>query len=329
MQQRDWMTPVHTAYCADPFVLAVDGIYYAFGTADRDITPLSARGGRQFTLLRSTDFKHWELLGGALESPAAFGPHADYWAPEVACGEDGLFYLYYSVGEAGEIKHRLRVAISERPEGPYMDTGVTLVTQAGIPFAIDPHPFRDPTDGAWYLFYSRDFLDVTENGRSGTGLVVDRMLSMTELAGEERPILRANHDWQRFQQNRPMPHYGPDPFDWHTLEGAFVVPHSGRYYLLYSGAAYGTHAYGVDFAVADHPLGPWDGRGGEVGPRVLFTLPNKLRGPGHNSVFTGPEGREYIAFHAWDTAGQARQMHLCPLIWTEDGPKAAVMLNFD
>jgi beta-xylosidase len=47
----------------------------------------------------------------------------------------------------------LRVATSDRPEGPYTDTGTPLVECTGNRFAIDAHPFRD-VDGRWYLFYA-------------------------------------------------------------------------------------------------------------------------------------------------------------------------------
>lgn len=312
---------VHPAYCADPFVLAADGAYYAFGTEGAALP-----GGRRFVLLRSEDLIRWEELGGALVPPDDPGLGKNFWAPEVARGDDGRYYLYYSVGPEGEMLHQLRVAVAERPEGPYLDVpGGPLLPLSVCPFAIDAHPFRD-ADGTWYLFYARDFLDADggEGYRSGTGLVVDRLVDMVSLAGEERVVLRARHEWQRFQKDRAMAGYGGRVFDWHTLEGAFVVPHGGRYYCLFSAAAYHSENYGVDYAVADHPFGPWSDAGGENGPRILKTLPGRLRGPGHNSVFTGPGGRQYVAFHAWDEAHRARQMHLAPLVWTPDGPRCSL-----
>lgn len=327
-RMSDLFSPVHPAYCADPFVLAADGVYYAFGTTNASQLSLEERGGREFTLLRSHNLADWELLGGALEMPADKSLGSQFWAPEVARGDDGRFYLYYSIGGDGEVRHRLRVATSDVPEGPYRDNGITLIEQQGIPFTIDPHAFRDD-DGSWYLFYARDFIDTNNGYRAGTGLAVDRMLSPTQLAGEERTILRSRYEWQRFQKDRSMPLYGTDLFDWHTLEGAFVVRRQGRYWCFYSGAAYGTPNYGVDVAVADHPLGPWDETGGANGPRVLRTIPGKLIGPGHNSIFSGPDGRDYIAFHAWNADHTRRQMHLSPLLWTNDGPIAEIMLNPD
>jgi GH43 family beta-xylosidase len=118
-----------------------------------------------------------------------------------------------------------------------------------------------------------------------------------------------------------MEPYNNQVFDWHTLEGAFIVPHEGRYYCFYSAAAYHSETYGVDYAVANHPLGPWHDDDNQTGPRILRTIPGTLRGPGHNSVFTGPDGQQYLAFHAWNSEHTKRQMHIAPLVWTESGPR--------
>lgn len=307
--------PVWDGYLADPFVLhGGDGAYYAFGTGGR------SADGRLFPVLRSLDLRNWEFIGGALEPLEDKSLGNQFWAPEVARGDDGLYYLYYSVGPPGEAYHQLRVAISPTPGGPYRDNGEPpLVDPAYAAFTIDAHPFRD-RDGQWYLFYARDFLDSDGITRAGTALVADRMVSMTKLAGEEVTILRPHYDWQRFKKDRVMPAYGGRIFDWHTLEGAFVVPHGGRYWCLYSGSAYGTPGYGVDYAVADGPLGPYSDAGSQDGPRLLKTISGHLHGPGHNSIITGPDGREYIAFHAWNVEGTKRQMYLCPIAWTKDGP---------
>ena len=57
-------------------------------------------------------------------------------------------------------------------------------------------------------------------------------------------------------------------YDWHTLEGPCVRRHGGRYYCLYSGGCWQNDTYGVDYAVADHVLGPYTDSGNEDGPRV-------------------------------------------------------------
>jgi beta-xylosidase len=291
--------PVFREYFADPFVLAVDGGYVAYGTGE-------LVDGRAFAVLRSDDLVRWTRVGGALE-PLAEEWATDYWAPEVAVHE-GVYHMYYSVG-AGDQGHRLRVATADVATDPFTDCGIVLTP--GERFAIDPHPFRD-ADGTWYLFYAHDVLD---GERAGTTIAVDRLVTMTELAGEPRTLLRASADWQRYRRDREM--YG-DTYDWHTLEGPFVVVRDGRYHLLYSGGAWEEPGYGVSYAVADHPLGPY--REPVTGPAVLRTLPDAVLGPGHNSVVRGPDGADWLVYHAWDVARTRRQMWIDRLRWDADGP---------
>ena len=320
-----YTNPLYPGYMADPFVWRHKGEYYAVGTGSAEAhgevedveTATAAMLGRFriFPLLHSDDFVNWHYVCGALVPP---DPELGdtFWAPEVAF-HDGSFYLYYSVGREDK-GHQLRVARASHPLGPYDDCKVTLVNPRVFPFTIDAHAFQDD-DGQWYLFYARDFLSVDGDARAGTALVVDRMTDMTTLAGDPVTVARASRDWQRFMANRTM--YG-EVWDWHTLEGPSVVKHEGRYYCFYSGGRWETDHYGVDFCVADHPLGPWEDSSSDAGPRVLRTVPDQVLGPGHNSVVTGPDNRtQYMVYHAWDPLRTARRMCADRLVWTPNGPR--------
>lgn len=323
---RRHVNPVYAGYFADPFVWRHDGVYYAVGTGGPeaksgvlDVVDRAARAGveaRLFPVLRSEDLVTWTELGGALVPPdRAYGDHP--YAPEVACA-DGRFYLYYSVGRMNQVR-QLRVAVSADPAGPYVDSGRRLLDPFRCYFANDPHPFRD-VDGTWYLFYSRDFIDTNDGWRVGGGIVVDRLVDMTTLAGEERLVLRPRFDWQRFHPSRER--YG-DVWDWHLLEGPFVVRHDDRYWCFYSAGDWETDGYGVDYAVADSPLGPWTDEGAHDGPRVLQTIPGVVQGPGHCSIVVGPDDTtEQIVYHSWDPEMRDRRMCIDPLTWTADGPRA-------
>ena len=304
----NYTNPVYSEYFADPFVWRHDGMYYAVGTG-----PAGAHG-MCFPLLHSRDLVRWESLGHAL-IPVGAGLGNDYWAPEVAYSE-GRFYLYYSVGH-GDKGHHLRVAVSDRPEGPYSDTGTPLVDLSACPFSIDASPFHDD-DGQWYLFYARDYLDTANGFLAGTGIAGDRLTGMTRLAGEEKTIVRATSGWQMYMARRPM--YG-GIYDWHTLEGPVVRKHDGRYYCFYSGGCWRNDTYGVDYAIAATVMGPYSDAGNEDGPRVLRSVPGQLVGPGHNSIVAGPDGSDIIVYHAWDAGMTARRMCVDPLLWTPDGPR--------
>ncbi|MBA3436108.1 MAG: family 43 glycosylhydrolase [Chloroflexi bacterium] len=305
MPIASYTNPVYGGYFADPFVLRIGTDYYAYGTR------IPALEGRVFEVLRSVDLVDWTSLGGALE-PVDSRTAVDYWAPEVALIDD-RYYLYYSTGIDDRF-HRLRVAVADRPEGPFVDAG-RILTPDDDPFTIDAHPFRDD-DGEWYLYYARDFLD---GDRPGTALVVDRMLDPLTLAGERRTVLRATADWQIFEKRRSM--YGA-VYDWHTLEGPFVVKRQGRYWCFYSGGCWTDESYGLSYAVADSPLGPFVEPDGHA-PHVLRTVPGKMIGPGHASITTTLDGSDHLVYHAWDPAQTARRMCIDRLEWTPDGPRTA------
>jgi GH43 family beta-xylosidase len=297
-----YTNPVYGEYFADPFVLQHDGRYFAYGSA-----PLE---GRTIPALESDDLVDWRALGHVLEPLP--GEQRAYWAPEVVF-RDGRFHMYYSAGGSEGEGHRLRLAVAHDPRGPFVDRG--LVRGAEDAFTIDAHPFRDD-DGTWYLFHCRDFLD---GDRPGTGIVVDRLVDAQTLAGERQIVVRPYADWNLFMRDRRW--YGRNWDAWYTVEGPFVRRHEGRYYCFFSGGAWREPSYGVDYAVADHPLGPWHVAAG-AGPVVLATVPGAVLGPGHASIVSGPDGgSDWLVYHGWDSDGHARLMRIDELHWTAAGPR--------
>src|SRR5215831_3366388 len=307
-----YMNPVYPGSMPDPSVIRYQGVYYAFGTTGNQLT----QDGRIFTLLRSKNLVSWHRVGGALLPPSD-DPRVQYWAPEVTLN-DGMFYLYYAMGGIEPEKFELRVATSVSPEGPFVDNGQKLGDCESNRFTIDPFPFRD-TDGKWYMFYARNFTNYDATTHPGTAIAVDRLLDMTRLAGECKVVVRAKHDWTLYQANRRMDVYDAT-FDWHTIEGPCVIRHGGKYYCFFSGSNYQTTRYGVDYVVADNPMGPYTGEGDQ--PRVLRSLDARVRGPGHHSIVPGPHGHsEWFVYHAWDPNMRVRWMCIDKLVWTRDGPR--------
>jgi beta-xylosidase len=296
-----YTNPVYDDYFADPFVLRHDGVYYAYGTI--------AEPGRTLPALRSTDLVRWEPLGDVLEPLDP--PREVYWAPEVAI-RDGEFHMYYSAGREEGEEHQLRLAVAERPAGPFVDADVVLCPDE--PFSIDAHPFRDD-DGRWYLFYCRDFLD---GERPGTAIVVDELVEPNRLRREPRTVLRPFAEWNLFEADRFW--YGRTWPRWYTIEGPFVVERAGRYYCFFSGGGWRESNYGVGYASADHPLGPWEVATGD-GPTILRTRPDEVLGPGHASITQSPNGSDWIVYHAWDRDATARLMRIDRLEWTDEGPR--------
>ena len=308
-----YSNPVWDGYMADPFVLKHNGEYWAYGTSERN------RDGRWFPVLHSMDLAHWEYRGGALEPLNPEG--TAYWAPEVVHRE-GVFYMYYSAADNnGDESHRLRLATASHPAGPFRDVGRLLLPEEG--FSIDAHPFQDPSDGQWYLFFARDFFDE----RVGTGLAAVPLAAdmMTPLEAP-RTVIRPSADWHIFQRDRTL--YGRTWDAWHTIEGPYVLHHNGLYYCLYSGGSWQTVDYGMGFGVAEHPLGPYRDEWSVEGPAVLRGVPGRVLGPGHASVVRWTDDRtEFLVYHAWDVESTRRRMCIDPLVWVPgaegDRPRCA------
>lgn len=308
-----YSNPVWPGYFADPFAFRSGDYYYAVGTGGPENNGFQP-DGRMFPFLRSADLVHWDYLGGALK-PLGDPTKPAYWAPEIA-QRNGRYYMYYSAGGCEGENHQLRVAITDDLDEAFVDTGVVLMPDQ--PFTIDASPFRDPRDGRWYLFFAKDFFDGDYPG-TGTA-VVPLGEDMLSVHGEVRTVARATREWQLFKRNRHW--YGRDWSGWYTVEGPFTLFRNGRYYCLYSGGRWETVDYGVSYVVADHPLGPFREEAGCEGACVLKGIPDKVLGPGHNSVVLGPDGStDFIVYHAWDAGQTMRRLCIDPLRWTVSGPR--------
>jgi beta-xylosidase len=304
-----YQNPVYPGYFADPFVIMTRGGYYAYGTGP------AATDGRAFPVLHSSDLVHWRELGGAL-LPLENPPALNYWAPEVA-EADGRYFLFYSASTGlSDEHHRLRVATSQDPAGPFRDTGNLLIPDLG--FTIDASPFRDPKTGRWYLYFATDY---EEDAPHGTGLaVVELAADLMSAVTKPVPVVRAKADWQIYERNRD--YKGRVWPAWHCVEGPSALYHDGKYYCLYSAGAWYGDNYGVGFAVANHPLGPYRDDYAASGPAVLRGIPGKVIGPGHNSTVIGPDGKTlFMVYHAWDAAKTARRMCIDPIYFDEHGPR--------
>jgi hypothetical protein len=98
-----------------------------------------------------------------------------------------------------------------------------------------------------------------------------------ELLGEDRMVLTNDQDWEG-----------------HLIEGPWVTCQQGRYWLFYAGNDFGTPAYGIGVAVADHPLGPYVKQA-----EPLLKSSKTWWAPGHASVAPGLDGEPQLFFHAF------------------------------
>lgn len=253
----------------DPFVLKDNGKYYMYATS----VPHAG-----FTVWESDNLVDWEEAGMAYDhrDHEEKWAHRDFWAPEVI-ERDGTYYMTYSARNyAGRLK--ISIATSDSPTGPFKDAAVDIVEQEGS--YIDGHIFIEE-DGTPYLYYVKDNYENIIDGRYVSHIYVQEMAEdLMSLVGEPVFLLEPDQEW------------GAPTGDYQWNEGPFVLKHEGKYYLMYSANFYAS----ADYAVADHPLGPFEKS--DSNPILAADLENGISGPGHNSVTVGLDDETlYAVYH--------------------------------
>lgn len=278
---RTYTNPVWNGNAPDPTVIhASDGKYYAFAT--QGSAPDGSRCRIQ--VLSSSDLVSWEHLGDALPEPPEWARTTfNFWAPHVIEAK-GRYYMYYSaepdpVFKTGkELGLCLAVAVSDRPEGPYRDSGKPLLSGDSF-INIDPMAFHDPVSGRYYLYWGSGFepIKVRELSDDLTGF---------RKRSKAKELVYPFHQGYQF-----------------LVEGAWVVFKDGWYYLFFSGDnCCGEKAhYAVMVARSKSPEGPFEVRKDkEEGDSPILQAGGRWIAPGHNSILEDAEGAMWIFYHAMD-----------------------------
>lgn len=301
MQQATFCNPVpfadgkpHTS--PDPFVLRWCGAYYCYATDENGVLVSS-----------SPDLVHWTAHGYALQQAG----HRNFWAPAVLY-HNGRFYLYYS----HEPREILQLAISNDPLGPFV-----WQTQLSELFSIDAHPVL--WRGERYLFYASDEWMGCEEERTGTSVLLDKLLPDGRPEGRPVPVLLPDNDSEIFARNR----FG-DGRSWHTLEGPCFLPGAEYSFLLYSANCYTSEDYYVHYAVAENKDDlrdmVWSKKEKTRTPFPLLKRSCTVEGTGHNTVVPAPDlVHRWMVYHGRPVGknvfpgDEQRQMYIAPL-WVNE-----------
>lgn len=265
---------------ADPFVLRDgDGLYYLYGTSAAD-------GFRAWT---SRDLVSWESIGHVYRAPDTSWARRNFWAPEVLAYR-GRYYLSFSAKGPGEAGLRLCLAVADHPAGPFRDLAVPWLDRGFS--AIDAHLYVD-ADGTPYAYY--EMVGVVGEPWAGRGYFRGSILGEAlapDLLAPARPdappvrCLWPSQPWE-------LP---PDGLA-HSVEGMTVFRVDGVYYMTYSANHYKDPRYGIGYATARAPLGPWVKP--PDNPLLARDTALLVSGPGHNGIAVSPDGRErFLVYHS-------------------------------
>jgi xylan 1,4-beta-xylosidase len=284
----------------DNMILKVGKRWYMTGTSQ----PVWSGPNPGVRLMVSDDLLKWKDAGWIIDAsklPKDCPYKGRFWAPEIHQIK-GIFYLTVNSGHEGpktgaqrRDDHRIWIFSSTQIDGKY-----TLLTPNGLEidnyFTNDATLFADD-DGRTYLYCNGYGLYQAEiNLQTGKLLNENNGLNgFAKIIGSKDP---GNPDWM-----------------YAGIEGPFVIKRYGSYWMFFSSW---TRGYEVGVMQSSSPLGPW-----KLAPNnpIFGARKHEFRKElaksegfdhikyedtkdpyvevGHNAVFEGPDGKDWICCHYW------------------------------
>lgn len=277
-------------YMADPSVHVFNGRLYIYPSHDRESGIPENDNGDHFDMndyhvLSTDDVMHGEIVDHGVALKVADIPWAgrQLWDCDIAC-KDGKYYLYFPLKDRNDI-FRMGVAISDKPEGPFIPQPDPIRGS----YSIDAAVFRDD-DGSYYMYFGGIWGGQLQRYRDNKAIenpclpannepalpsrVVKLSDDMLEFAEEPRPVIVLGED------GKPL--FAGDPHRF--FEASWMHKYKGKYYFSYSTGD--THL--LCYAVGDNPYGPFTYQGVILTPVVGWTT--------HHSI-AEYKGKWYLFHH--------------------------------
>lgn len=290
----------------DPYVVRASGVYFYTQTSGDRValwftTAMSRLGSADYATI--------------FEPPRSGANSRDLWAPELHRLDDA-WYVYYAAGDgsrtaldphASQRMFVLENRDADPMRGTWVDRG-RLESPDPDAWAIDGTVLE--YGGLRYFIWS---------GRSSANdtdqhLYIERMASPLTLAGGRTLLSSPDHDWER--AGRAGVNEAPQ----------VLRNRAGRVFLLYSANGCWTDQYALGMLTlrdGGDPLVRADWSKSEQ-PVFASNAAGGAYGPGHNGVFTSPDGTEdWLLYHANASAGagcgDARTPRMQRIRWRDDG----------
>lgn len=292
---QDYATPLLPSG-PDPWVIRRDGVYYYTSTS-----------GDRIELRRTIDL--WHLADAApvvvWRAPAGGPASAAVWAPELHYIE-GKWYLYFTAADVrhNDDAHRhvfvLENASPDPTQGHWVERGMLKTAHTGIDGTVFQHA------GRWYFVYSAYVGDHSD-------LVIAPMANPWTLAAPQVDIAAPTYAWEMRGGRRILE--APE----------FLQGPDGKVFLSYSASACWSDDYALGLLQADSDADLLAPASWRKSPRPSFatSLRSGIYAPGHNGFFKGPDGRDWIIYHAnggpgWKCTAR-RAPRIQPIGWTAGG----------
>lgn len=277
-------------YTADPSAHVFDGKIYIYPSHDVDAGIPENDLGDHFDMRDYHVFSMESVDGPVTDHGIALDkkdiPWAgrQLWAPDAAC-KDGKYYLYFPLKDQNDI-FRIGVAVSDKPEGPFIPEANPIKGS----FSIDP-AVLDDGDGSFYMYFGGLWGGQLQRYRNNKAIEcghepaddepalcarVARMTGdMLEFAEEPRDVVILDENGEPIKAGDHERRY---------FEGPWMHKYNGKYYFSYSTG--NTHL--LCYAVGDSPYGPFTYQGVILTPVVGWTT--------HHSIVEF-KGKWYLFHH--------------------------------
>jgi GH43 family beta-xylosidase len=286
----------------DPWVAFHDGMYYVTHST-----------GNALKLYRTHDVSQLSKAESKVVwTPPSTGMNSkEIWSPEIH-RLNGKWYFYYAADDGDNNHHRMWVLenSSKNPlEGTWMDKG-----KLNLPddkWAIDGSVFEH--NGGLYFVWSGWEGDVNKR----QDIYITRMTNPWTAEGNRVRLSAPELPWEIKGASNDLPTVN---------EGPQFLKHDRKVFIIYSASGCWTDEYSLGMlqAETDDDLmlqGSWVK---SQDPVFKKNPDGNSFGPGHNSFFKSPDGKEdWIIYHANPSPGQGcndfRSPRMQRFTWRADG----------
>lgn len=302
-------------FMADPSAHVFDGKIYIYPSHDWESGVEENDNGDHFNMKDYHVFSMDDINGEVTDHGKVLGVEDIAWAgrqlwdSDVA-HKDGKYYMYFSMKDKTDV-FRLGVAVSDKPEGPFVPQDDPIRGS----YSIDPCAFQDD-DGSYYLYFGGIWGGQLQYYRNNklidgsvlphfdedalTGKIAKLTDNMLQFAEDPKDVLILDEEGNPLKQGDTERRF---------FEASWMHKYNGKYYFSYSTGD--THL--LCYAIGDNPYGPFTYQGVILTPVVGWTT--------HHSILNYQD-KWYLFYHDSVPSGGKtwlRSMKVIELQYDNDG----------
>ena len=302
-------------FMADPAVHVFNGRLYIYPSHDWESGVPENDNGDHFNMKDYHIFSLDDVMEGevtdhgvVLDTETIPWAGRQLWDCDVAC-KNGKYYMYFPLKDKNDI-FRIGVAVSDKPEGPFIPEANPIRGS----YSIDPAIFEE--NGEYYMYFGGLWGGQLQRYRANKALecavlpegdepalcakIVKLSDDMLEFAGEPRDVVILD------KEGRPLT---AGDTERRFFEASWLHKYNGNYYFSYSTGD--THL--LCYAIGDNPYGPFVYQGVIMTPVVGWTT--------HHAIAEF-KGKWYLFHHdsvPSDGKTWLRSLKVCELRYNPDG----------